>query len=124
MKEGCGGRLHRGGRRGCAEAAARVAPRGDAPSSQARGNGVNEPAAKIRVLYFAGLREARGRSDETVETAAATPAALYRELAERHGFPAVPEGMRVAVNDGIADWQTALADGDTVVFLTPFGGGR
>jgi molybdopterin converting factor small subunit len=81
-------------------------------------------ARQIKVLYFAGLRETRGDPEEVVSTAAGTPAALYRELAARHGFPAVPEGMKVAVNDEIADWQTALASGDTVVFLTPFGGGR
>lgn len=78
---------------------------------------------RIRVLYFADLREKRGAPAETVETSAGTAAALYRELAARHGFAAAPSGIKVAVNDRMADWQTALASGDTVVFLTPFGGG-
>ena len=81
-------------------------------------------AREIKVLYFAGLRERRGRPEETVSTSARTPAALYAELAARYGFPPAPEGMAVAVNDEIADWQRELAGGDTVVFLTPFGGGR
>ena len=81
-------------------------------------------ARQIRVLYFAGLRERRGKPDETVSTEARTPAELYTELAARHGFPAAPDGMTVAVNDAMAEWEAELADGDTVVFLTPFGGGR
>jgi molybdopterin converting factor small subunit len=86
-------------------------------------------SVRVRVLYFAELRERRGRSEETVVTEASTPAGLYRELAERHGFrpasaaAAAPEGMSVAVNDEMARWESELADGDTIVFLTPFGGG-
>jgi molybdopterin converting factor small subunit len=78
---------------------------------------------RIRILYFAELRERRGRPEETVETDARTPDAVYRELARRHGFRPAPEGMSVAVNDEMAGWDTELADGDTIVFLTPFGGG-
>ncbi len=78
---------------------------------------------RIRLLYFADLRERRGRPEEIIETDAVTPEALYRELAARHGFPAAADGIKVAVNDEMADWQTALDSGDTVVFLTPFGGG-
>jgi molybdopterin converting factor small subunit len=84
---------------------------------------VEQGVRRIRVLYFAGLREARGRPEEVVQTAAATPADLYRELAGLHGLPAAAGGMTVAVNDEIADWQAPLSAGDTVVFLTPFGGG-
>jgi len=82
-----------------------------------------ETQARIRVLYFADLRERRGRPEETITTAARNPAALYGELALRHGFPARTEALAVAVNDRIAVWDTELSDGDTVVFLTPFGGG-
>ncbi len=78
---------------------------------------------RVRVLYFAELRERRGKPEETIETEARTPAAVYAELAGRHGFRLRPEGMTVAVNDEMAGWDTEIVDGDTIVFLTPFGGG-
>ena len=31
--------------------------------------------------------------------------------------------LKVAVNAGFSDWQHALADGDTVVFVPPVAGG-
>ena len=40
----------------------------------------------VTVQYFAILREQRGRSAETLVTAAATPEALYAELRARHGL--------------------------------------
>jgi molybdopterin converting factor small subunit len=77
----------------------------------------------IRVLYFAELRERSGRSEETVVAAARTAAELYGELSRRHGFREATAGMTVVVNDEMAEWDAPVADGDTVVFLTPFGGG-
>ena len=53
---------------------------------------------RIEIQYFAVLRERAGTGRETVETAAATAAELYDELATRHDF-GLPRGMlRVAVN--------------------------
>lgn len=73
--------------------------------------------------YFAELREASGRSAEIVETEAASPGELYRELAARLGAPLSRDHLLVAINDRMAGWDDPMADGDTVVFLTPFGGG-
>ncbi len=78
---------------------------------------------RLRILYFAELREKRGCAEDTIATQARTPAAVYGELAQRHGFRPRPEGMSVAVNDEMAGWDAELADGDAIVFLTPFGGG-
>jgi molybdopterin converting factor small subunit len=77
----------------------------------------------VRLLYFAELRERSGRSEETVVAAVRTAAELYAELGRKHGFREATAGMTVVVNDEIAEWDGAVADGDTVVFLTPFGGG-
>ena len=41
---------------------------------------------QLKVQYYALMREQAGRSDETVETTAATPADLYGELIARYGF--------------------------------------
>lgn len=76
----------------------------------------------IRVEYFAVLREQVGQPAEAVYTGAATAAALYAELAERHAFPAL-QTLKVAINDDFADWQAPLSDGDTVVFIPPVAGG-
>ena len=76
----------------------------------------------VRVDYFAMLRDRAGREHETLETRAATPRALYRELAPRRHLPA-RTGLRVAVNDEFRTWDYRLADGDRVVFIPPVAGG-
>jgi molybdopterin-guanine dinucleotide biosynthesis protein A len=78
---------------------------------------------KIRVQYFALLREQAGRSDESLTTAARTPRELYEELRERYPFSLAPEMLRVAVNTEFGDWSQPLADGDAVVFIPPVAGG-
>ena len=77
---------------------------------------------RVRVDYFAMLRERAGREHETLETRAATPQDLYRELAPRRGLPA-RTGLRVAVNDEFRTWDCRLADGDRIVFIPPVAGG-
>jgi molybdopterin converting factor subunit 1 len=79
--------------------------------------------ARFRLQYYAILREQAGRASEAVETAAATPAALYAELARRHGFRLPASQLRVAVNAAFADWEQELRDGDEVVFIPPVAGG-
>jgi molybdopterin converting factor subunit 1 len=78
---------------------------------------------QIHVQYFAVLREQAGRSEESLQTSAATPADLYEEVKATHGF-ALPRAMlRVAVNDEFRDWTAPLANGDRVVFIPPVAGG-
>lgn len=77
----------------------------------------------LKVQYFALFREQAGRSEETIETAADTPAMLYAELKGRHPFRLAPEQLRVAVNTEFSDWQSPLRHGDTVVFIPPVAGG-
>lgn len=78
---------------------------------------------KIRVQYFALLREQAGRSDESLTTSAGTPRELYEELRKRYPFSLAPEMLRVAVNTEFGDWAQPLADGDAVVFIPPVAGG-
>lgn len=77
---------------------------------------------RVRVEYFAILRERAGRATEEVDTQAGTLAELYRELELRHQLPRLPS-LKVAVNDEFADWQRALREGDCVVFIPPVAGG-
>jgi molybdopterin converting factor subunit 1 len=78
---------------------------------------------RIRVQYFAILREQRGLAQESLVTAAATAGDLYNELRARHGFTLPPEQLRAAVNDEFAPWTASLREGDALVFLPPVAGG-
>jgi len=78
---------------------------------------------RIKVQYYAILREQAGRSDESVVTAAQTPRDLYDELKARYPFSLAPEMLRVAINAEFGEWSQRLADGDSVVFIPPVAGG-
>lgn len=78
---------------------------------------------RIRVQYFALLREQAGRSEETLETTARSPRELYEELCRRHPFTLGAESLRVAVNAEFGDWSQPLSAGDSVVFIPPVAGG-
>jgi len=78
---------------------------------------------ELKIRYFAVMREQAGRSEETIETRAATPAALYAELAARHRFSLAREQLKVAVNSEFSDWTRPLAPGDAIVFIPPVAGG-
>lgn len=81
------------------------------------------PARRIRVQFYALLREQAGRSEQTLETRARSPRELYEELRALHRFTLAPEMLRVAVNAEFGDWSQPLADGDAVVFIPPVAGG-
>jgi molybdopterin-guanine dinucleotide biosynthesis protein A len=81
------------------------------------------PRKQLRVQYFAVFREQAGRSEERIETTAATPSALYAELQARYPFKLSREQLKVAVNAEFVDWQIALREGDSVVFIPPVAGG-
>ncbi|UXI69631.1 MoaD/ThiS family protein [Tahibacter amnicola] len=78
---------------------------------------------KYRLLYFASLRDRSGCDAETVESAAADPRALFAEVASRHGWSLPMERLRVAINGAFCGWETALRDGDEIVFIPPVSGG-
>ncbi len=77
---------------------------------------------KLRIEYFAILRERAGVDGEELNTEAGTPAEHFDDLSERYPFPQ-PDQLKVAVNDEFSDWQAPLADGDSVVFSPPVAGG-
>jgi len=78
---------------------------------------------RIKVHYYALLREQAGRSEEFLDTAAATPADLYAELNSRYRFSLAREQLKVAVNAEFSEWSRMLAAGDSVVFIPPVAGG-
>jgi molybdopterin synthase sulfur carrier subunit len=84
---------------------------------------------KVRVLYFARLREAVGMDAEEIELPGdkASIAALLDLLRRRGGVwgkeAAVDSGNRLAVNQQLAGLITPLQDGDEVAIFPPVTGG-
>lgn len=81
---------------------------------------------KVEILYFASLREALGRSGESLELPAgvSTVGALRDWLvAQGRGGLASTKNLRSAVNQDMAGPDTALAEGDEIAFFPPVTGG-
>jgi molybdopterin converting factor subunit 1 len=78
---------------------------------------------QLKIQYYALMREQAGRSEESLETAAATPEDLYGELTARYGFTLSRAQLKVAVNSEFSDWSRRLRTGDAVVFIPPVAGG-
>lgn len=82
---------------------------------------------KVQLRYFASIREALGTGNESLETAAATLAALRDELIARGGVYAEVlahgRAVRVALNQTMSDEAAALSDGAEVGFFPPVTGG-
>jgi sulfur-carrier protein len=84
---------------------------------------------KVKVLYFAALREQLGTSCEEIELPAGvgTLAALRAHLRGRGGAwqSALADGklVRMAVNQDMAQASAAIKAGDEVAFFPPVTGG-
>ena len=82
----------------------------------------------VTILYFAGLREALGRSCEQI----ALPVGVSR-LGELHAHLLARGGawqalgqtknLRAAVNQKMAEMDASIRDGDEVAFFPPVTGG-
>jgi molybdopterin converting factor small subunit len=79
--------------------------------------------ATIEVRYFASLREAAGRSVQSVQTEAPTLKELYDQLRAEHDFSLAPQHVKASVNGDWSGLDGILADGDSVVFIPPVAGG-
>jgi molybdopterin synthase sulfur carrier subunit len=78
---------------------------------------------RLKLLYFASLRDAAGMPDEEFDTEAADLAALYDGLRARHGFALPRERLRVAVDGAFASWSDVPRPGSEVAFIPPVSGG-
>ena len=82
---------------------------------------------KIKIKYFASIREALGTGGEQRETAAATLAQLRDELIATS--PAYAAGLarsrpvRMALDQVMSDEASALVEGCEVAFFPPVTGG-
>ena len=78
---------------------------------------------RVRLLYFASLRDAARTEHEDVDATSATLGDLYDDAQCRHGFALPRERVRVAHNGSFADWSSIPAAGDEVAFMPPVSGG-
>ena len=84
---------------------------------------------KVKILYFASIREKVGRDAEEVDVPAgiATVAGLRGHLQKRGGAWADALGdsklLRMAVNQDMAKNTAAIKAGDEVAFFPPVTGG-
>jgi molybdopterin converting factor subunit 1 len=80
---------------------------------------------RVRVRLFASLREAVGQGEVWLDLPpGATPEDAWRRLCESR--PTLAERRRslsAAVNRRYAPFETALQDGDELVFIPPVAGG-
>lgn len=81
---------------------------------------------RVRVLYFAALRELVGRAEEELEVPdEVREVASLRALIEAR-VPALAgrlSSVRVARNEAFADEREAIADGDVIALIPPVAGG-
>ena len=77
----------------------------------------------VTTQYFAVFRERAGCESEALQTSARTAAELYDEVAGRHGFADQHDRCKVAINGSLAGWESALNNGDEVLFFPPVAGG-
>lgn len=82
---------------------------------------------RVRVLYFARLRERFGLAEENVELAGVTAADLVAQLQTRGGVwaeeLAAGRAFRVAVNQDIVTLDAILPDNAEVAIFPPVTGG-
>lgn len=82
---------------------------------------------RLTVRYFASIREALGQGSETVDTSAASLAALRDELVARGGAYAQNlargKAVRVALDQVMSEESAALSENCEVAFFPPVTGG-
>lgn len=80
----------------------------------------------VKILYFAGLKEALGRAGENVDPPAdvATVGALRDWLVvQGREKLATAKNLRCAVNQEMAGLDAAIKEGDEIAFFPPVTGG-
>ena len=80
---------------------------------------------KVRVIFFASLREEVGRDEVAVQATSLNELIdeLRRQLSETAMIALTAENVRVAVNQMLVEGVVDLRPGDEVAFLPPVTGG-
>ncbi len=79
---------------------------------------------KIKLIYYASLREATLKEKEVITIEKNTSLRkLYGILENRYKLLLDEEALRVAINDIYVPWETVIKENDQVVFIPPLSGG-
>ena len=78
---------------------------------------------KVKVLYYAAMRDFTGKTQEVFDTQATTVQQLLQTLRDKYDILIKDDDMRVAVNEKYVDFSQPLKEEDTVVFIPPVAGG-
>ena len=79
---------------------------------------------KIKIRYFASLREKAGKSqEEMVIKEGQDLKDLYLALSTQYGFPLSANEIKFSVNNDYVDPGVQLNENDVVVFIPPVAGG-
>ncbi len=84
---------------------------------------MNTGSKTIHIQYFALMREERGLSKESYATDASNAQELFEELKQKYNFSLDSERLRVSINDQFENWNHALRENDSIVFIPPVAGG-
>jgi molybdopterin synthase sulfur carrier subunit len=82
----------------------------------------------LKILYFAGLREAVGTGAESLALPAGVSTATglrdyLAQLDSAHGALLTTKNLRVAVNQKMVGMDAPIVDGNEVAFFPPVTGG-
>ena len=69
------------------------------------------------------MREERGLSKESYDTDASNAQELFDELKQKYHFSLDADRLRVSINDQFENWNSALHENDSIVFIPPVAGG-
>jgi molybdopterin converting factor small subunit len=80
---------------------------------------------KVKAVYFAQIREAKGKGEEILEIPAGSSAGDLRSriVSDLPDIAGLERQISLAVNMEIVNDGTALREGDEVALLLPFSGG-
>jgi sulfur-carrier protein len=78
---------------------------------------------RIKVKYFASLKEEAACSEELLSTSVHTPGELYEELKIKHNFSLEQENIRATIDDSFVPMDQILKEGNSLAFIPPVAGG-
>ncbi len=78
---------------------------------------------KIKLMYFAKIRQLTNTDQEILFSNAETPRDLYLELQIKYKFDYPLTSLKVAINEEYCSFDSKIESNDTVVFIPPVAGG-
>ncbi len=78
---------------------------------------------KVRVLYYAALREQTAKAEESLEVDCPNIRDLYKLIQSKYQLTLEENQLKVAVNDQFTSFDQELNEQDKVVFIPPVAGG-